>query len=316
FVFAKIIQTSPSTIFHSPSKSATTLMNRINEITNRKQWDDTNPASPKRIRRTGGFGHGIGQSTNVPLKRGMDHVEILELIRLGQDIHRQKCRENQRRFRKKQNDWIADMEKINEQLRVEVNTLTKRHQTVTSKILGENNIWVVVTQFFRLFRHGLALGPNQTTDFNQQMDFIEESMTPDVATNVGFGPESMISSWRFLQWFDDVYVELEGLRGGDTVLTAITKTNATITTETLRNLFPRELNSEQGSCSAIADGLIGKRVVLHGSTAFIWDRTSGRVVSVLAQSNMLTPMLHLLGNLEDVSGVFENALIRINCQAK
>lgn len=48
---------------------------------------------------------------------------------------------------------------------------------------------------------------------------------------------------------------------------------------------------------------------MHGSTRFEWDGVYGDVTHVVAQSDMLTPLLHLLGNLEDVSRVFEGALI-------
>ncbi|KAG3083163.1 hypothetical protein PI124_g18880 [Phytophthora idaei] len=210
------------------------------------------------------------------------------------------------------------MEKPNEQLRAEVATLGKRHQIIAKKILGKNSMWVVVAQYFRLFRHGLALGSNLAVGFNQQLDFIQASMTHDVVTSAGFGPESMMRSWRFLQWFDDVEVELEGLRdGGDEILTAVTKTTVTITTQTLRHLFPHLCGSENGSRSAIvADKLVGQRVVMHGSTGFTWDEASGRVSSVQAQSDMLTPMLHMLGSLDGVTHMFKSALMHLNFQVR
>lgn len=142
-------------------------------------------------------------------------------------------------------------------------------------------------------------------------------MTPDVATSVGYGPESVMKSWRFLQWFDDVTVELEGLEGSDKVLTATTKTTATFTAETLRNSFPRLYSSHKGSRSAIlADKLLGQRFVFHGKAVFNWDHTRGRVSSVQIQNDLLSPMVFMLRSLEDAIQVYQGALMDLNGHVK
>ncbi|ETP37234.1 hypothetical protein F442_14949 [Phytophthora nicotianae P10297] len=51
-----------------------------------------------------------------------------------------------------------------------------------------------------------------------------------------------------------------------------------------------------------------------GSIRFEWDAINGQVTSVSTESDMLTPMLHLLGNLEDVSRVFADALLSLDFQ--
>ncbi|KAF1782073.1 hypothetical protein JG688_00008318 [Phytophthora aleatoria] len=55
---------------------------------------------------------------------------------------------------------------------------------------------------------------------------------------------------------------------------------------------------------------------MHGSTCIEWDESSCRVTRMVAQSNMLAPMLQILDSLEDVSQVFEQALISPEFQWK
>ncbi|ETK86349.1 hypothetical protein F441_14958 [Phytophthora nicotianae CJ01A1] len=92
---------------------------------------------------------------------------------------------------------------------------------------------------------------------------------------------------------------------------AVTTTSITITEETLRHAFPHLIDTGTGSSSfALVHLLLDERLVLHGSTYFEWDPVYGRVTRVVSQADMITPVLMLLGSLEDVSRVFENALLQ------
>ncbi|KAG3224731.1 hypothetical protein JG687_00008512 [Phytophthora cactorum] len=53
---------------------------------------------------------------------------------------------------------------------------------------------------------------------------------------------------------------------------------------------------------------------MHGSVLFEWDPDIDRVVRMQSQSDMLTRMLSLLGNVVDVSRVFEGALLTPECR--
>ncbi|KAF1778493.1 hypothetical protein GQ600_22542 [Phytophthora cactorum] len=55
-------------------------------------------------------------------------------------------------------------------------------------------------------------------------------------------------------------------------------------------------------------------LVMHGSVLFEWDPDIDRVVRMQSQSDMLTRMLSLLGNVVDVSRVFEGALLTPECR--
>lgn len=113
-----------------------------------------------------------------------------------------------------------------QKLRVEAGTLEDRHRSMTTVLLETDNVWHVAAQYFQPFRHGLALGSRFTkeaaTQFSNQLDFVQAAMVPDVVSRSGFGPESIMKSWSFSQWFNDVEVKLEGLHGASSgELTAV-----------------------------------------------------------------------------------------------
>ncbi|EEY65248.1 uncharacterized protein PITG_16879 [Phytophthora infestans T30-4] len=120
----------------------------------------------------------------------------------------------------------------------------------------------------------------------------------------------MLRNWKCMSlWFQDVEVTLEGLdRSAAGSLEAITKTSVTITERTLRNAFPR-LVSKDGAHFELAQQLLGRRIVMRGLTHFEWDSGRRCFTSVMTHSDLLAPMLHLLGNVEDVAQVFERSTI-------
>ncbi|EEY65250.1 uncharacterized protein PITG_16884 [Phytophthora infestans T30-4] len=48
----------------------------------------------------------------------------------------------------------------------------------------------------------------------------------------------------------------------------------------------------------LASKLLDQSIAIHGSTRFDWDIGYGRVTSVISESDMLTPMLQVLGRLD------------------
>ncbi|KAF4139153.1 hypothetical protein GN958_ATG11671 [Phytophthora infestans] len=87
----------------------------------------------------------------------------------------------------------------------------------------------------------------------------------------------------------------------------------------MRTVFPH-LNSdgrggiEGGIWSSLGCKLLNQRLVMRGSVYFDWDSTVDCVARIQSQSDMLTPLLRLLGTLEDVSLVFQSALVTPDCQ--
>ncbi|ETN13843.1 hypothetical protein PPTG_08540 [Phytophthora nicotianae INRA-310] len=191
-------------------------------------------------------------------------------------------------------------------LREEIDTLEQQRQHLrTSRALEPpNDVWRAAAEYCRLIRHGLHLTSNQ-------LGFMRDMMSPNVVFNAAYGPEAIMQHWFFMNWFGEVDVELKGweLTDGNS-LVAITTTSVTITKHTLRNVFPHLRTIDNSDRNGkLAEQLLLQRLVMRGSTRFEWDDSTCRVTRVIAQSDMMTPILHLLGNLEDVSRVFEQALI-------
>ncbi|KAG3108544.1 hypothetical protein PI125_g11738 [Phytophthora idaei] len=131
-----------------------------------------------------------------------------------------------------------------------------------------------------------------------------------------FGVDAQLENWiLFVLYFDNVRVDLKGLkRPSPDTLVASTVTSVTITSKTLRRVFPH-LNSDGvsgtkgGVWSPLAARLLGKNLVMHASVSFGWDRATDKVASLYSQVDMLRPMLNLLGSLEDVSRAFYKARV-------
>lgn len=58
---------------------------------------------------------------------------------------------------------------------------------------------------------------------------------------------------------------------------------------------------------------MGQEFAMYGSISLQWDEKTGRVTSFHHTADMLTPMLKILGNLDEVSLLFSNASITPDC---
>ncbi|KAE8986611.1 hypothetical protein PR001_g20844 [Phytophthora rubi] len=276
----------------------------------------------------------IQSSTSTPMNRKRKNVEnadrhlkrrnyeqqddMIKEILTKQEHLRELRRQRQIRYRKKKENYANTLEVENKQLRQEVKELERSRRSFSSAIPADENVWRVATEYSRLFRFGFqSTAPSSTSATTlqpqTQQDFLRNTMTSDVVFNAGRGPEAMEKSWKRLSlWFLNVEFVLEGLqKGTEGSLEATTTTSVTITDRTLRNVFPHL--SSDGSLRA---KILDQRIEMRGSMRFEWDPTQCRVCCVMAQSNMLTPMLRLIGSLDGVSKVFEKALISPDFQWK
>ncbi|POM57941.1 BZIP transcription factor [Phytophthora palmivora] len=137
-------------------------------------------------------------------------------------------------------------------------------------------------------------------------------MAPDVTDGIVCGVEALLEHWKLVsQYFSDVNVELKRLEevAPDSLL-ATTVVSVTITDNTLCQVFPH-LVGEGGRVSPLGEKLRNQRVVLRGSVRFDWDASMGRVLRHESKVDGLTPVLQLLGGLEDVATVFDKALVTL-----
>ncbi|GMF40971.1 unnamed protein product [Phytophthora fragariaefolia] len=212
---------------------------------------------------------------------------------------------------KKEHEHMINLEKETRQLREEIMIFEQQRRAISAVLPARQNGWDVALEYFQQFRFGLQARGRSSANKPTvaQLELLRTAMVPGVVFNSGQGVEAMLRSWKCLSlWFQDVELELEGLdRGAAGSLVAITRTSITITERTLRNVFPHLCSNS--SYRRLADRLLGQRIVMRGLTRFEWDGSCGRFTSVMAHSDLLTPILQLLGNVEDVSLVFVRSII-------
>ncbi|RQM17596.1 hypothetical protein DD237_003135 [Peronospora effusa] len=226
------------------------------------------------------------------------------------------------RYRRKKEEYTASLEEGNHQLRKEIEKLQERHRAISAAVPSKKTPWNVVVEYFRFFRFGYQK-PTPTRESmknmqpSAQLTFLQTTMAPDVVFNSGHGVESIMTNWEyFTLWFQDVEIELIGLvKSGMSSFIASITTSFTITERSLDQIFPSLIKCRDSEGLPLGPKLLGQRIVMRASTRFDWDYSYGRVVSVISESDILTPMLNILGSLEDVSQVFERSLISLtpNC---
>ncbi|POM75646.1 Hypothetical protein PHPALM_7221 [Phytophthora palmivora] len=190
---------------------------------------------------------------------------------------RERRRLKQIRYRAKKRRLLVELDGDIAKLQGEIQDFEARRQDLSLK----QTVWDVTAKYFNIFRHG--------------------------------------SNWELLsRCFDnfDVQLQKQGKVGTNSLI-ATTTTRIIISYATLQYVFPH-LNSDNmggingGQWSSLASKMLRQRIVVHSSVRFDWDSAHAQIVSIHSQSDLLTPLLHLLGNLEDVSHVFDKALITPN----
>ncbi|OWZ15742.1 hypothetical protein PHMEG_00010559 [Phytophthora megakarya] len=218
--------------------------------------------------------------------------------------HRERRRRNQERYRKRQRTTTTNLESDNNQLRDEIEKLERQRNTLSYGVATKETIWSVAAEYFRVFRRGLQMP-------NGELDFLRATMTADLDAGTVIGLEALARNWRvFTEFFQGVQMQLGRLdQIAERSVVATTTLSATVSRLTLHNMFPH-LVSGKKSLSSIANRLLGHRLVIRVAVRFDWDEANNRVVSVISQGDMVTPVLQVLGCLNDVSLVFSKSRIK------
>ncbi|KAK1934178.1 hypothetical protein P3T76_011381 [Phytophthora citrophthora] len=198
-------------------------------------------------------------------------------------------------------EWPHERE--TEQLQQEIEKLTERKRVNTSCIQLKGSIWNVVAEYVRVFGKPSA-PPRGVLGLYDDLD---------VAFNSEQGVGSILRSWHCLSWwFKDLEVELEAVtKISPETLVASTRTSFTITEDTLSRVFPNLVNN-----SALASKLLDQQISIQGWTLFQWDDTGDLMTRVNSESDLLSPMLRLLGSLENISVAFDQALVTLDFQVR
>ncbi|KAG7383500.1 hypothetical protein PHYPSEUDO_003593 [Phytophthora pseudosyringae] len=251
---------------------------------------------------------------------------------------RERCRINQARYRKRQRQYADNLDEGIRTLQDEIQNLETQRQNIFRRAPTSESVWVVATEYFRVFRYGYMAPvkvpgmpiassstlsntsrytPRPQQQSHAQLDFLNATMAPDVTDGNVCGAEALLENWkRGSRFNDDVHVQLKRLEqmAADSLL-ASTVTSVTITASTLRQVFPHLVTAEEGEgndqLSSLGAKLLNQRLTLRGSVHFDWDASIGRVVRLESKVDLMTPMLELLGSLEDVARVFDKALVTL-----
>ncbi|KAE8986612.1 hypothetical protein PR003_g24949 [Phytophthora rubi] len=290
--------------------------------TSRVLRDDTNVLPSAKLMLLAVSSSGAAQYTKPePQFKGGEEQKaaMIEWANSQRDHQREIRRLRQIRYRQKKDSYANTLEEEARVLQQQIEKLGERRRSIAEAVPSEKTLWNVVVEYFRLFRYGLRepLVARQSQEVQPcaQLDFLRATMAPDVLFNAGRGVESIMRNWKyFTLWFHDVEVELDDMKKGgpDSLIASIT-TSFTITKRSLLTVFPHLCSQEarEGGGLLLAKKLLGQRITMRGLTRFDWDAGYGRVTSVISESDMLTPMLRILGSLEDVSRVFERSLISL-----
>ncbi|POM60183.1 hypothetical protein PHPALM_30994 [Phytophthora palmivora] len=297
-----------------PSSPSIMGTQQTNQFLGRKRLPDgvitttTQSTPPKRIR------------TENDLTDQDKYGELIKELVAKRDIRRERCRTNQARYRKKQQKYLTNLEVEIEQLQEEIQKLEKNRQVLSFGIPTKETVWKIAAEYFRLFRHGY-IAPTTYAEYqtngiprrsNAQYEFLQATMSIDVTNDTVRGVDALLENWRlFSLHHTDVQLQLDRLETGpEGSLVATVKYGITITENTLQNLYPH-LQVGDGKWCPLAKRLLHQRIKIIGSICFGWDNSSGRVVSLNTKADLLTPMLRLLGSLENVAHVFSGARISL-----
>ncbi|ETM03665.1 hypothetical protein L917_00148 [Phytophthora nicotianae] len=216
----------------------------------------------------------------------------------------------QRRHIKKKQKMVVDLEESIPKLRTEIEHLQIQSFNMMER-LPKDNAWFVAVEYFRVFQYGFPVLDISDTRVSNLMS---SSMAPYLNFGTSYGTEALTQSWKiFTQAFPDGRVQLESLKQLTTQsLIATTITSVTLTNHALKYLFQslaEGIGDKDERKVGISTKLLNQHIVMRGSVRFDWDETSKRVIGLFTHTDMLTPMVELVGNLEDVSLVFNGALV-------
>lgn len=225
--------------------------------------------------------------------------------------HRERRRKNQERYRAKQRKSMAALETRNQKMEEEIRQLQRTRDILKAKRPATTStVWSVAVEYFQVFRHGLpSTGETRTIG----LDFLEATMAPELDAGTVQGLDAFTQNWTvFTQLFADVQLQLSRLdQVADNSLVATATTSFTITESSLRSIFPRL--SEENEWSDIAAKLLNQRLVMRGSVHFSWDSDNNRVMRLISQSDMVSPLLQVLGTVQDVAAVLNCVRTNPDC---
>ncbi|KAE8882377.1 hypothetical protein PF005_g1030 [Phytophthora fragariae] len=244
-------------------------------------------------------------------------------------LQRQRCRRAQQKYRQKNNEKTLALEDAVVQLQKGIQHLkTKRSSSIPPPVSITTTPWKMLVEYFRFFRTGLDVpeqilhptSPLCLDENHAQKKFLQMAMASDIAFNRGYGVDAMLEDWRVLTLHHKQH-EIRLVRldhDVDGMVVATLNNSTTITENMLRSSLPDLMcGGDPNKWHPLVRKLLEQCFMIPATVRFEWDDTRNRFVSAHYEADMLTPLLKLLGNLEDASIVLNSTLgIHYNCVAE
>lgn len=143
-------------------------------------------------------------------------------------------------------------------------------------------------------------------------------MSPHVALGEMNAVDALLEQWRrYSTYFGNLHLKLMQMEEQSLGALAVSAVlSITIKEITLRRVFPHLLGSTRTNGADPGSGnlslctrLLGQRLECRCSLRFLWDESTAQVTRLDSTMDLVTPLLWVLGNLQDVSVVLDKALI-------
>ncbi|EGZ09010.1 hypothetical protein PHYSODRAFT_362029 [Phytophthora sojae] len=172
-------------------------------------------------------------------------------------------------------------------------------------------------RYRRKLRLNLQEHQQSIQDLHEEIQWLE-LQRQITALYASMGVDALLENWRYLSLGlkgADIQLEcLENGVGGSVIATS--STTFTVTENTLRMVFPHLLECDEGGrLHPIATKLLGQQLSVKSSAEFQWDDERGQMSSIQLTPDFFTPLLRILGALEDVAFVFSKARMTSECKA-
>ncbi|ETM99966.1 hypothetical protein PPTG_18544 [Phytophthora nicotianae INRA-310] len=261
---------------------------------------------------------------NMPVLEGNDTTPFDSGSETMVKTLKQQHRGYMQRYRTKIKDRATTLESDIRRLQERIQRLQEQYQTTSIGVSICITVWHVVAEYFRLFRCGLkkSTGEPWTTVeersscmLRAQRDFMYAFMAPDVASNNGTGVETLLDSYRLLAFYlPDFETRIVRMEIVEDMILVTTTVQITLTANTLQRAFPHLApGAEQHEWLLVAKKLLGKQIVMRGSTRFMWDSTTKHVALLQSSADLLSSILRLLGDIQSVCSAFGESRITPDC---
>ncbi len=224
---------------------------------------------------------------------------------------------NQRNSRQKRNRKAILLEQQNLEYREENRRLERKAQSLLNQnmlvsrhlIFSGNSAVKIIEEYYKVFANGFAM--NCPVKQEYQRNFVHSIMTDETTFMNTQGASNVLNQWRLMTGSHHslriVPLSCEYVKEEDgVVVRALSRYIVRISRKTLATLYPHVLNNER-----LVQHLIGLEVDALDTVHSYFD-VDGRIIRHDVVIDFVSPLIKLLGNVDDVASVLSGSHLREN----